>query len=65
LLLAACRTTLVLASAHHHLTPGQSSAVISALLTIQTKKNKVSIICLNCLNGDSNGDDDGNGNGNG
>jgi hypothetical protein len=36
-LLAACHPTLVLASAHHRLTPGQSSAAISALLTVQTK----------------------------
>jgi hypothetical protein len=56
---------LLLASAHCHLTPGQSSAAISALLTVQTKYNKVSIICLNYLNSNGNGDNDSDGNDNG
>jgi hypothetical protein len=30
--------------------PGQSSGLISVPPTVQTKYNKVSIICLNCLN---------------
>jgi hypothetical protein len=48
LLLNACRPTLVLAIAASPLV--SHPTLISAPPTVQTKKNKVSIICLNCLN---------------
>ncbi len=47
-MLTACRPTLVFAIAARHLI--SHTALISALPTVQTKQNKVSILCFNWLN---------------
>ncbi len=47
-MLATCRPTLVLAIATQHLV--SHLALISAPPTVQTKYNKVSILCFNWLN---------------